>query len=216
MRAARFHSFGGPEVLRVEEVPWPHPERDEVLIRVYASSVNGTDLALRQGGGPLALMVRRPFTVGLDVSGEVVGLGPGVTAFDPGDRVFTLLGHRGGGMAEYVTVPARNLVPLGDADPVAAAPLADAGLTPYHAIKLALPHLAGGGRSALVIGLGGLGQIGVQILRALTGATIIATDMKPEAMAQAEKFMARPPEPFGGRAGRTRSRRPVRARPGSG
>jgi len=93
---------------------------------------------------------------------------------------------RDGGMAEYVSVPARNLVPLGDADPVAAAPLSDAGLTPYHAIKLALPTLAGGGRTALVIGLGGLGQIAVQILTALTGATVIATDTKPDAMRRAE------------------------------
>ncbi len=53
---------------------------------------------------------------------------------------------RDGGMAEYVTVPVRNLIPLGDADPIAAAPLADAALTPYHAIKTALPHLNGGGR----------------------------------------------------------------------
>src|SRR5690606_19263563 len=97
---------------------------------------------------------------------------------------------RDGGMAEYLRVPARNLVPLGDADPVAAASLADAGLTPYHAIKLALPQLNGGGRHALVIGLGGLGLLGVQILTALTGATIIATDMKPEAMAEAERLGA--------------------------
>src|SRR3546814_11195813 len=90
-------------------------------------------------------------------------------------------------MAEYVAVPARNLVALGDADPVAAAPLADAGPTPYHAVKNALPNLAGGGRFALVIGLGGLGQIAVQILTALTGATVIDTDMKPEAMKQAEE-----------------------------
>lgn len=95
-----------------------------------------------------------------------------------------------GGMAEYVVTPARNLIPLGDADPIAAAPLADAGLTPYHAIKLALPHLNGGGNYALVIGLGGLGLIGVQILKALTGATIIATDMKEEARAEAEKLGA--------------------------
>ncbi|MEE2044072.1 NAD(P)-dependent alcohol dehydrogenase, partial [Nocardiopsis tropica] len=94
---------------------------------------------------------------------------------------------RDGGMAEYVTVPAHHLVPLGDADPVDAAPLSDAGLTPYHAVKQALPHLEGGGRHALVIGLGGLGQIGVQILRALTGATVIATDVKPEARARAEQ-----------------------------
>ena len=98
---------------------------------------------------------------------------------------------RDGGMAEYMTVPARNLVPLGDSDPVDAAPLADAGLTPYHAIKRAMPHLDGGGRSALVIGLGGLGMIGVQILTALTGATVIATDAKPDAMAAAEKFGAK-------------------------
>jgi len=93
-------------------------------------------------------------------------------------------------MAEYMTVPARNLVPLGDADPYAAAPLSDAGLTPYHAIKLSLPTLAGGGTSALVIGLGGLGLVAVQILRAITGATVIATDTKPEAMARAEDFGA--------------------------
>lgn len=93
---------------------------------------------------------------------------------------------RDGGMAEYMTVPAHHLVPLGDADPVDAAPLSDAGLTPYHAIKGALPHLEGGGRHALVIGLGGLGQIGVQILRALTGATVIATDLKADARARAE------------------------------
>lgn len=92
---------------------------------------------------------------------------------------------RDGGMAEYLTVPVRNLVALGDADPVAAAPLSDAGLTPYHAIKKALPTLAGGGKSALVIGLGGLGQVAVQILTALTGAQIIATDMKEDAMARA-------------------------------
>jgi propanol-preferring alcohol dehydrogenase len=95
-----------------------------------------------------------------------------------------------GGMAEYVKVPVRNLVPLGDADPVAAAPLSDAALTPYHAIRLALPHLNGGGKTALVIGLGGLGLIAVQILKALTGATVIATDMKEDAMTEAEAFGA--------------------------
>lgn len=97
---------------------------------------------------------------------------------------------RDGGMAEYVVAPARNLVPLGEADPIAAAPLSDAALTPYHAIKTALPALAGAGKYALVVGLGGLGMFGVQILEALTGATVIATDMKPEAMALAEKYGA--------------------------
>ena len=155
------------------------------------------------------------FTLGHETSGWVEEVGPGVTGFHVGDAHLVYgpvgcghckpcsrgqdtycenaasLGYLGiglgldGGMAEYVVVPARNLVPLGDADPVAAAPLADAGLTPYHAIKNSLPHLGGGGRFALVIGLGGLGQIAVQILTALTAATIIATDAKPDAMARA-------------------------------
>jgi propanol-preferring alcohol dehydrogenase len=107
-------------------------------------------------------------------------------------------------MAEYMTVPVRNLVPLGDADPVAAAPLADAGLTPYHAIKLALPRLAGGGTHALVIGLGGLGLVAVQILRAITGAQVIATDLKPEAMARARDFGAVTVEGGDGQADRIR------------
>jgi propanol-preferring alcohol dehydrogenase len=156
------------------------------------------------------------FVLGHENSGWIETIGPGVHGFNVGDAylVYGPIGcgrckacsrgqdtycenvatmpylgvglGRDGGMAEYVTVPARSLVPLGDADPVAAAPLADAGLTPYHAIKNSLPHLAGGGRFALVIGLGGLGQVAVQILTALTGATVIATDMKEEAMRRAE------------------------------
>ena len=88
-----------------------------------------------------------------------------------------------GGQAEYMLVPdARFLVPIPDGlDPVAAAPLTDAGLTPYHAVKLSLPKLMPGA-TAVCIGVGGLGHMGVQILRAMTGANIIAVDMKDEAL----------------------------------
>ncbi len=88
-----------------------------------------------------------------------------------------------GGQAEYMLVPdARFLVPIPDAlDPVAAAPLTDAGLTPYHAIKLSLPKLLPG-TSAVVIGAGGLGHMGIQIIKAMTGADVIALDVKLEAM----------------------------------
>lgn len=156
-----------------------------------------------------------PFTLGHENSGWVEAIGTGVGGVGIGDAYLVYgpigCGHckmcsrgqdtycenvasmpylgvglgRDGGMADYVAVPARNLVPLGDADPVAAAPLADAGLTPYHAIKNALPNLAGGGRFALVVGLGGLGQLAVQMLTALTGATVLATDMKQDAMDRA-------------------------------
>jgi propanol-preferring alcohol dehydrogenase len=159
--------------------------------------------------------LRPPFVLGHENSGWVEELGEGVSGLTIGDAYLVYgpagCGHcracsrgqdtycenaatmpylamglgRDGGMAEYVVVPARNLVPLGDADPVAAAPLSDAALTPYHAIKKSLPALGGGGKFALVIGLGGLGQIAVQILTALSGATVIATDAKEDAMERA-------------------------------
>ncbi|OUD99533.1 Alcohol dehydrogenase [Clavibacter michiganensis subsp. michiganensis] len=83
-------------------------------------------------------------------------------------------------MAEYMIVDdPRHLVPLGDLDPVANVSLTDAGLTPYHAIKTSLPKL-GAGTYAVVIGTGGLGHVGIQILRALSGATVIALDVTDE------------------------------------
>ena len=88
-----------------------------------------------------------------------------------------------GGMAEFMLIPdTRHLVhiPAG-LDPIAAAPLTDAGLTPYHAVKLSLPKLSPG-NSVVVIGVGGLGHLGVQFLEALTGATIIAVDTRQEAL----------------------------------
>src|SRR5450759_3650305 len=89
-----------------------------------------------------------------------------------------------GGLAEYLLVPdQRHLVPLPAAlDPVLAAPLTDAGLTPYHAVRRSWPKLAPG-TSAVVIGVGGLGHLGVQILKATTAATVIAVDTRPEALA---------------------------------
>jgi propanol-preferring alcohol dehydrogenase len=87
-----------------------------------------------------------------------------------------------GGMAPLMLVPqARWLVPLGDLDPVEAAPLTDAGLTPYHAIKRSL-HLLHGGSTAVVIGAGGLGHLAVQLLKATSAATVVAVDTKPEAL----------------------------------
>ena len=91
-----------------------------------------------------------------------------------------------GGMAEYMLVPdARFLVKVPDAlDLVDAAPLTDAGLTPYHAVKLSLDMLVPG-TNVVTIGVGGLGHMGIQCLAALTGATITALDTRPEALALA-------------------------------
>jgi propanol-preferring alcohol dehydrogenase len=93
-----------------------------------------------------------------------------------------------GGMAELLLVPdARQLVPLpGGLDPVDAAPLTDAGLTPYHAIRRSWPKLVPGS-TAVVIGVGGLGHLGVQILRATTATQIIAVDNRESALALARE-----------------------------
>jgi propanol-preferring alcohol dehydrogenase len=93
-----------------------------------------------------------------------------------------------GGMAEYVRVPGpQYLVPLPDGmDPVLAAPLTDAGLTPYHAIRRSTHKLAPGS-STVVIGVGGLGHLAIQILKATTATRVIAVDNRPEALKLAEE-----------------------------
>lgn len=195
---------------KLEEVDRPIPGPGEVLLMVAGAGACHSDVSVYNApkGSPSALTP--PFTLGHENSGWVEEVSPGVSGVPIGDAFLvygsigcghcancaagaenyclhaakpplgTGLGYNGG-MAEYVAVPARHLVPLGDADPIAAAPL-----TPYHPIKASLPQLAGGGRYALVIGLGGLGQIAVQILHALTGATILATDLDEGAMRRAE------------------------------
>jgi propanol-preferring alcohol dehydrogenase len=89
---------------------------------------------------------------------------------------------RDGGLAEYMIVPSvRHLVPIGDLDPLLAAPLADAGLTPYHAIKR-YQELLRPNACAVVIGVGGLGYMAVQMLRALSAVRVVAVDMREDAL----------------------------------
>jgi len=145
-----------------------------------------------------------PFTLGHEIAGWVAELGQGVTGFKTGEPVAVVpvwgsCGHcppcrRGeenfcyyitsltgagigfdGGLAEYMVVESRFAVPIGDFDPVLAAPLTDAGLTTYTAIKPALPSLVPGS-TAVVIGVGGLGLLAVQFLRTLCSARVIAVD----------------------------------------
>ena len=95
-----------------------------------------------------------------------------------------------GSMAEYQLVPSpRHLVPLGDLDPVRNVPLTDAGLTPYHAIKPSLPKLVPGS-TAVVIGVGGLGHLAIQMLRALSPARVIAIDIGEDKLAFAREVGA--------------------------
>ena len=183
MRAVRMHGYGGPEVLAVDEVPGPRPPRgDEVLVRVCAASVNGTDLGLRRGGLPVATWGRLPFTLGFDLVGEVVARGPRATAFRPGDRVAALLGHGGGAQADLVVLRQHRAarVPDAVADHAAACvPLA--GLTALQAlVGVAGLAVRPPGSRVLVIGAsGGIGAFAVQ-LAALAGAHVTGVASGPK------------------------------------
>jgi propanol-preferring alcohol dehydrogenase len=193
----------------LREVAVPEPGPGEVLVRVGGAGLCHSDLHVMEWPEG-TLPWRLPFTLGHETAGAVAALGPGTTGFAEGDAVLVYgpwgcgacvqcvrgaenlcenrfdrpgagcgLGYDGG-LAEYVLVPStRLLVPLGELDPVAAAPLTDAALTPYHALKPELPRLVPGS-SAVVIGVGGLGSVAVQLLRALSPARVVAIDLREQ------------------------------------
>ncbi len=174
MRAARFHRHGDPSVLRVDDIAPPRaPTGDELLVRVAASSINGTDLGLRRGRARIATFGRLPFTLGFDLAGEVVGCGPAVTAFEPGDRVMALLGHGGGGQAEQVLLrQSRAARTPRSLSPEASAAIPLAGLTALPALhgKAAL-HTRPSARVLVTGASGGIGSYGVQLAK-LAGAHV--------------------------------------------
>ena len=108
MKAIRIHSFGGPEVLELEEVPRPTPRAGEVLVLVRATSVNPIDWKLREGTFPDLPL---PFTPGGDFSGEIAELGSGVSGYAKGDAVYGCVPHSRGAEAEYLSCPTSALAP---------------------------------------------------------------------------------------------------------
>jgi NADPH:quinone reductase-like Zn-dependent oxidoreductase len=103
MKAVRIHAFGGPEVLRIEEIKTPQPRDDEVLIRVHAASVNPVDDTIREGAYPPVKARQLPKILGRDIAGIVERCGSAATRWKEGDAVYAMLYGRGaGGYAEYV------------------------------------------------------------------------------------------------------------------
>ena len=105
MKAIRFHTHGGPEVLRLEETPRPEPEAGQALVRVVAAGVNFIDVYQRTGLYKVAL----PYTCGVEGAGTVEKSGPEVD-IAPGSRV-AWVSHPGA-CAEFAVVPAARLVPV--------------------------------------------------------------------------------------------------------
>jgi len=170
-------------VLRADQVPEPAgPVRDQLLVQVHASSVNGTDLGLRRGDLKIATLGRMPMTAGFDLAGTVLACGPAVTAFSPGDRVMALLGHSGGGQAERVVLRQSRAAraPAGcSLTHAAALPLA--GLTALQALhgKAHLRARSPGSRVLVVGACGGIGSYAVQLAK-LAGAHVTAVASGPK------------------------------------
>lgn len=214
MRAVRFVGVGHRP--RIEDVPRPVPGPGQLLVKIGGAGVCHSDLHIMDE----ELGFTAPFTLGHENAGWVAECGQGVTGFKEGDAVavygawgcgrchacqtsmenycenWAQMGGFGGGlgfdggMADYMLVPAaRLLVPLDGLAPAVAAPLSDAALTPYHAIKRALPML-GADAVAVVLGVGGLGHMAVQLLRALCPAHIVAADVDDGKLRQAQALGA--------------------------
>jgi alcohol dehydrogenase, propanol-preferring len=213
MQAVQYRAFGQrPELVEVDK---PSPGPGEVLLRITASGLCHSDevvMSFPEEGYPYPM----PMTLGHEPAGVVEQLGEGATGVAVGDSVIVygcwgcgvctmcasgrenlcLTGMVSpglgvdGAMAEYMIVDTvRHLVPIGDLDPVRAASLTDAALTPYEAIKKVQHHLQGGS-TAVVIGAGGLGHVAIQLLRTLTSARVIALDVGDEKLAFAKEVGA--------------------------
>jgi len=209
VKAAVFRGAGAP--MRIEEVPTPAPRAGEILVRVAGCGVCHTDLHYLDHGTPT--FKAPPIILGHEVAGTVAEVGGGVTAFAAGARVlipavlscghclFCRLGreniceqsqmlgnHIDGGYAEFVAVPAKDVVPMPDDVPlVEGSVIADAVTTPYHAV-VRRGRVTPGDWVA-VFGCGGVGLSLVQVAAAV-GARVIAVDIKDAKLETARHFGA--------------------------
>lgn len=210
MKAVRIHEFGGPEVLRYEEVPDPKPNKDQLLIRVRACALNHLDLWVRKG----LPGVKLPHILGSDIAGEIVEIGDYVSGFRSGQRVlvapmrfcntcarctagvqnqcakFTVLGNLvDGGNCQLIALPAVNVIPIPDTlefSATASVPLVF--LTAWH--MLVRRAGIGPGQTVLVLGANsGVGIAGIQIAK-LFDCRVIATAGDERKMAKARELGA--------------------------
>ena len=214
MNAARLHAYHEP--LKLDEIDEPKVVGPlDVIVRIGAAGLCRTDLHIQEGQWAEKTGVELPYTPGHENAGWVHEVGSAVENVEVGDTVIVhpfiscgqcapcragndmhcLTGSfpgidRDGGFADFLQTSARSVVKLDPSlQPKDIAALADAGLTAIHAVKKAVPVL-GPGTHVVVIGAGGLGHIGIQCLKAMTPAEIIAIDPSEPALALAREVGA--------------------------
>ncbi len=181
MKAIRIEQYGGPEVLRLQDIPVPDPGAGEVLVRMAHAGINVMDVGTRKGAFAKSQTypVRLPTTIGMEGAGVVERAGAGVTGFHPGDRVAYCLVWNS--HAEFAVVPAWQLVHLPDAVPLSLAAAATFQGFTAHYLATDVGRL-GPGRSCLVhAAAGGVGQLLVGFaagLGAVVYGTVRAEDQK--------------------------------------
>lgn len=214
MKAVRVHEY--EQAPSLDDVPEPVATGPfDVVVRIEAAGVCRTDLHIIEGQWQSRSGVSLPYTIGHENAGTVVEIGSAVTNTAVGDRVIlhplVTCGlcracragddvhcsasrfpgiNCDGGMAEYLLTSARCVVRLeAGLEPSDVAALADAGLTAYHAVRKAVPLLYAGS-SAVMIGAGGLGHIGLQCLLAMTPARVVVVDRSAEVLERAKALGA--------------------------
>ncbi|MDI5961667.1 NADP-dependent oxidoreductase [Streptomyces sp. SL13] len=176
MRAITQDTLGGPEVLRLADVPRPDPLPTEVEVRVHAAGVNPVDWKTREGGGMAGVLGEPPFILGWDVSGVVERVGFGVTGVAVGDEVYGMpwFPRQAGAYAEFVTAPSRQFARKpASVDHVRAAGVPLAALTAWQALTDAA-RVQPGQRVLVHAAAGGVGHFAVQFARHL-GAHVTGT-----------------------------------------
>ena len=183
MKAIRVHEFGGPEVLKFEEVPTPKPSAGEVLVRIHAAGVNPYDTYMRAGTYPVKPTL--PYTPGSDGAGTIEAIGDGVKKVKQGERIYTAR-TLSGAYAEYALALEEQVHPLpGKIDFKQGAGLWVPYGTAYHALYHAAKAHAS--ESVLVHGAsGGVGIAAVQIARAI-GLKVLGTAGTPKGLELAKR-----------------------------
>ncbi|CNE56481.1 qor [Mycobacterium tuberculosis] len=188
MRAIRQQVFGGPEELRLQDVPDPHPGDGQVRIQVESAGVHLLDTIIRQGGGPPRVAARLPMTPGREVAGVIDEVGAGADTALTGRRVVADLGPAGGGYAELALAPEASVHLLpDDVDADSAVAMVGTGRTTMAILELAAP--AADDVVLIIAAAGGIGTLLVQACRA-AGATVVGVAGGPGKVAVARAIGA--------------------------